>query len=196
MHPTPTHRLIVFQPRDTLDRLFAVSVVIKGLDGLVELVAGLALLLITPPQVEAAAAQFAGSLVGSLLPDAVSAWAVTAAEHVTITGLAFGASYLLAHGVVKVVLVGALLRNKLWAYPLMIAVLIGFLVFQGYQLAHRPSAGLVVLSLFDVVVLVLTWREFHRQRSGRRALESATTRAASTDEGTAQARLSVQASPL
>ena len=35
----------------------------------------------------------------------------------------FGAVYLLTHGLVKVVLVVALLLNKLWAYPWMIGVL-------------------------------------------------------------------------
>jgi uncharacterized membrane protein len=29
----------------------------------------------------------------------------------------FGAVYLLAHGLVKVILAAALLKNRLWAYP-------------------------------------------------------------------------------
>ncbi|GAA3634216.1 DUF2127 domain-containing protein [Microlunatus ginsengisoli] len=190
MNSTP-HRLITFQPRDSLDRLFAVSIAIKGLDGLFELFAGAALLPITPEQVETAAGRFAGSLIAAWLPDTVSAWAVANAERVTIAGLAFGAYYLLAHGLVKIVLVAALLRNKLWAYPVMITVLAGFVLFQCYELSQRPSVGLVVLTVFDVAVIGLTVREYGRQRQ-RRQQRAIDAEPAPTDEQS-QVRLSVGA---
>ena len=55
----------------------------------------------------------------------------------------FGAVYLLLHGAVKVVLVIALLLNKLWAYPCMIVVLLIFIGYQLYRIALNPSAGLI-----------------------------------------------------
>lgn len=165
------HRLITFRPQDGLDRLFAVSVAIKGLDGLLELLGGLALLLLTPEKVEAIAAAFAHSVLGAVLPDAVSGWAIAGAERLTSSGLAFGAAYLLAHGVLKVFLVAALLRNKLWAYPWMVAVLVGFVAYQSVAFVHAPSLGLAVLTLFDVAVIALTWREYRHQRRQRRARE-------------------------
>ena len=77
----------------------------------------------------------------------------------------FAAIYLLAHGLVKVVLVGALLRNKLWAYPWLIAVLLAFIVYQLYLIVLNPTAGLVALTLFDAAVAWLTWREWRKQPS-------------------------------
>ena len=168
MDTEPRHRLIIFQPHDALDRVFAVSIVLKGLDGLLELLAGLALLLVSTEQVEALVRLVTGGAVGALLPDAASTWATTTAEGLTASGLAFGAVYLLAHGVVKIALVAALLRNKLWAYPWMIVVLIGFVLFQCYELVHHPTAGLAVLTIFDLIVIVLTAREYGRQRRSRR----------------------------
>ena len=73
-------------------------------------------------------------------------------------------SDLLLHGAVKVVLVIALLLNKLWAYPCMIVVLLIFIGYQLYRIALQPSAGLVLLTAFDVVIVALTWREYRRQR--------------------------------
>lgn len=169
MDTRPRHRLIIFQPHDALDRVFAVSIILKGLDGLLELLAGLALLLISTEQVEALVREVTGGAVGAMLPDTASTWATTAAERLTASGLAFGAVYLLAHGVVKIVLVAALLRNKLWAYPWMIVVLIGFVLFQCYELVHHPTAGLAALTLFDLIVIVLTAREYGRQRRNRQA---------------------------
>ena len=68
MKPHPTRRLVTFRPRDTLDRLFAVTVAIKGLDGLLELIGGLALLVITPEQVERIASVFARQRAGHRPP--------------------------------------------------------------------------------------------------------------------------------
>ena len=79
-------------------------------------------------------------------------------------GLTFGAVCLLVHGVVKVTLVIALLRNKLWAYPWMIAVLLAFIAYQIYLIVLGPSPGLVALTVFDVLIVVLTWREYRKQR--------------------------------
>jgi len=76
----------------------------------------------------------------------------------------FGAVYLLTHGAVKVVLVVALLLNKLWAYPWMIVVLLLFIGYQLYRISIDPTAGLIALTIFDVVIVLLTWREFRVQR--------------------------------
>ena len=75
----------------------------------------------------------------------------------------FGAVYLLAHGLVKVVLVAALLKNQLWAYPWTIAFLGVFIVYQLYRLSLKASVGLAVLTVFDAVIAWLTWREYRKQ---------------------------------
>ena len=79
----------------------------------------------------------------------------------------FGAIYLLAHGIVKVALVTALLLNKLWAYPWMIMVLILFIGYQLYRIALHPTVGMVALTIFDLVIVVLTGREYGQQRRAR-----------------------------
>jgi len=91
------------------------------------------------------------------------------AGGLTGVGLTFGAVYLLLHGVVKVTLVIALLRNKLWAYPWMIAMLLAFIAYQGYLIVLGPSPGLIALTIFDVLIVVLTWREYRKQRGIRSA---------------------------
>jgi uncharacterized membrane protein len=75
----------------------------------------------------------------------------------------FGAVYLLAHGLVKVVLVAALLRNQRWAYPWMIGFLGVFIGYQVYRLRLQPSVGLAALTVFDAVIAWLTYREYRRQ---------------------------------
>jgi uncharacterized membrane protein len=70
----------------------------------------------------------------------------------------------LIHGAVKVGLVIALLLNKLWAYPSMIIVLLISIGYQLYRIVLNPSACLIALTVFDALIVALTWREYRRQR--------------------------------
>jgi uncharacterized membrane protein len=151
-----------------LDRAFLIGVVLKGLDGVLELFGGLLLLAVSP----AAINDRARALTQHELSEDPHDFLATHLLHYTgtLTGgtLRFGAVYLLTHGAVKIVLVAAVLKNYLWAYPLLIVFLLAFIVYQLYRLTFAPSAGLVGLTVFDAVVTWLTWREYLRQRSMRR----------------------------
>jgi uncharacterized membrane protein len=96
--------------------------------------------------------------------DVIARYLLHTADGLTGSAVLFGAVYLLAHGAVKVGLVIALLLNKLWAYPCMITVLLIFIGYQLYRIVLQPSVGLVALTVFDAVIVVLTWREYRRQR--------------------------------
>src|SRR5262249_5554126 len=80
----------------------------------------------------------------------------------------FAAVYLLSHGIVKVVLVVAVLRRQLWAYPWMIALLAVFIVYQLYRLSYRFTLGVALGTLFDALVMVLTSLEYRRRRAAPR----------------------------
>jgi uncharacterized membrane protein len=101
--------------------------------------------------------------------DVVANFLVDSSHRLTGSGVAFAAAYLLAHGVVKVVLVTALLRNQLWAYPWTIVVLIAFVVYQLYRIALHATVGLIALTVFDLAIIWLTWREYHKRRRPRAA---------------------------
>ena len=83
----------------------------------------------------------------------------------------YAALYLLSHGAAKVVLVVAVLRGRLRAYPAMIAVIGAFIAYQLYRLYFDLTLGLSLLTLFDAFVVWLTWREYQAKR-GARALAS------------------------
>jgi len=78
------------------------------------------------------------------------------------------AIYLLSHGVIKMFAVIALLRKKLWGYPLSIAVFGGFIVYQIYRFTVTGGIGLIVLTIFDLVVIWLIWLEYRVVKLGRK----------------------------
>ena len=158
-----------FRRGDLLDRAFAIGISLKGLDGVLEVIGGLLLLVLTPSTID----RLTKSLTQHELSEDPHDFLATHLLHATgtLTGstLRFGAIYLLAHGAVKIVLVAALLRNQLWAYPWTIAFLIAFIAYQLYRMTFAPSIGLVGLTVFDVVVAWLTYREYVKQRRLPRA---------------------------
>ena len=85
----------------------------------------------------------------------------------------FGAVYLLIHGVVKVFLVVAVLRDKLWAYLWLIGFLVAFIGWQGYELVRHFTWGLAALTAFDILIVVLTVREYRIHRARRRERDDA-----------------------
>ena len=53
----------------------------------------------------------------------------------------------------------------MWAYPWMIAVLLLFIAYQTYQISLTPTIGLIALTVFDLAIVALTWREYRQQRT-------------------------------
>lgn len=150
-----------------LDRVFRVSLVLKGLDGVLELIGGALLLAVPPHRIAALVRVLTQHELSEDPGDLVATSLRHLAGGLTPSASLFGAVYLLLHGLVKVVLVWAVLADRLWAYPWMIAFLLVFIGYQGYQIAVAPSWGLVLLTAFDLFVVYLTWREYGLHRARR-----------------------------
>jgi uncharacterized membrane protein len=45
-------------------------------------------------------------------------------------------------------------------------LLLLFIAYQLYRIVLNPTAGLIGLTVFDAVIVALTWREYHEQRRG------------------------------
>ena len=157
----------MFKPQDWLDRVFEIGIIGKGLNGCLELIGGLLLLFATPDRIHHLAAMITQGELSEDPHDLIATHLLHTANGITGPAVLFGALYLLAHGLVKVTLVVALLLNKLWAYPWMIAVLTVFIGYQLYRIALAPTVGLVALTLFDLAIVALTWREYGVQRRRR-----------------------------
>jgi len=157
-----------FRPTDLLDRTFEVGIILKGLDGALEVLGGLLLLLVSPATISRITTTLTQHELSEDPHDFIATHLLKTTHGLTGSAVHFGAYYLLSHGMVKIVLVVALLKNKLWAYPWMIAFLGVFIVYQACRLTFRPSLGLAALTVFDILVACLTVREYRKQLAGHR----------------------------
>jgi uncharacterized membrane protein len=53
----------------------------------------------------------------------------------------------------------------LWAYIALIGVTVLFVVYQVYRIADEFSLGLFLLTLFDLVIIYLTQKEYRRHKA-------------------------------
>jgi uncharacterized membrane protein len=147
-----------------IHQIFEISVLLKGAHALIECIGGLVLAFISTSAI--------ASLVNSLTQeeliedpnDFVAAHLLNLAQNFTVSTQNLYAFYLLSHGLIKVFLVIGLLRNKLWAYPVSLVVLGLFIVYQLYRFSYTHGFGLIVLTVFDVVVMGLIWHEYRLVR--------------------------------
>jgi uncharacterized membrane protein len=75
----------------------------------------------------------------------------------------YGGLYLLAEGIVKIVLVIGLLRGKTWAYPAALGILSLFIFYQTVRLFMHYSLPILLLTLFDLLVISLIFYEYRRR---------------------------------
>ena len=145
-------------------QIFEISILLKGAHALIECIGGLVLAFVSTSAIT--------NLVNALTQeeliedpnDFVATHLLSLAQNLTVSTQRFYAFYLLSHGVIKLLLVAGLLRKKLWAYPASLLVLGLFIVYQLYRFSYTHGVGLIVLTVFDVIVMGLIWHEYQMVR--------------------------------
>jgi uncharacterized membrane protein len=147
-----------------LHRVFEISLLLKAFFAVLEALGGIVAFLV--PQ------RFLLRLIieltqqgGILHPDnAVSEALIHWAQNFSISTRHFVGLYLLTHGLVKLLALLGLWRDKSWAYPFAIIVFVLFIIYQLYRFTFTHSPWLLLLTVFDIAVLGLIWNEYRMRR--------------------------------
>ena len=144
---------------------FNLSIIAKGIDGLIEIVGGFLLFFVAPDRINAAIRLLTQHELSEDPRDLIATYLLNSTHNLTKGVTMFAAAYLLWHGVVKAGLVTALLLESRWAYPAAIVAFFLFLVYQLYRYTHTHSPALLALSIVDMLVIALTWIEYKRLKA-------------------------------
>ncbi len=144
-------------------RAFDVGIVLKGLDGLFEGIAGGILLLTTRPALLGIAHWLTRQELIEDPDDFLAHHLMQLAQMLSIGSWHFAGAYLLGHGLVKLGLVLALWRGSRWAYPTAMAILTAFIAYQCYRWLHHASLFLALLTVLDAVIVLLIGVEWRRR---------------------------------
>jgi len=148
-----------------IHQIFVASVIIKGLDALVESAGGLALYFVSTNEILWWVNRLTQEELVEDPRDLIATNLMSAAHHLSVGTQSFYAFYLLSHGLIKIFLVAGLLKEILWAYPASLVALAAFIAYQLYRYTYTHSMGLIALSVFDVFVLFLVWHEWRLLRN-------------------------------
>ena len=147
-----------------IHQVFAVSVSLKGLHALLEIVLGIALYLTSAEKIAGAISDWSNRQIALEQNDWIATHLLRFAEGFSVEKHDFYAFYLLSHGIVKGVVVVGLLKEKLWAYPASFVVFSAFIAYQLYRYSFTNDFSLILLSIFDLFVIALAVHEYRLLR--------------------------------
>ncbi len=143
-------------------RVFWIGVLFKAFDGILEIVGGVLLWAVSSQ----AMTSFAYVLLEPELAEDPNDWL---ANHLLIwifdlsaDSKVFAIAYLLAHGIVKLVIVAGIWFSQLWAYWLAGIVFSLFVVYQVAYFFLTHSLMMLFLTLVDLVIIALLPPEHRR----------------------------------
>jgi len=148
---------------------FRTGITMKGVDGLLEALGGVLLWFIKPPAMGRALRVLSLHELSRDPHDFIGIHLLHISARLAHSDPTFASIFLLTHGLTKAALAVALWLNELWAYPLAIFVFSLFSAYQIYRFSHTHSIALLVITVFDVSIIWLTWEEYGVQRAAREA---------------------------
>jgi len=134
-------------------------VIAKGVDGALELIGGLLLLILSPPAITGAILFLVQGELKEDPTDLVANLLVRDTGRI-INSRVPASSFLILHGAVKLALVVGLATNKFWSYPAAIVVFTAFAIYQICQLVLQSSLFLGFVTALDIVVVFLIVAEY------------------------------------
>lgn len=156
--------------RELLHGFYRLSVLLKGIDGALEVIGGVLLVFFSPLTITKTFL-FLGR---TELVDDPRHPLITFIYHM-VSGLSihrrhFYSLLFFSHGAVKLFLVNGLMRNKLWAYPATMVIFTAFALYQTFEIYSSPSILLVVITAIDIFVVLLIGREYRTIKNRQIAL--------------------------
>lgn len=146
---------------------YLAGIALKGIDGLIEICAGVALLLLAPSTIAGIIAFVANIALAEGPLGALAAYAPHITSGLTVGTERFVSAYLLVHGAIKLGLVVGLMCHWRHAYPVAVALLTAFVGYQFYRLVRYHSPTLAVFTALDVGIVLLIACDWYRTEHAR-----------------------------
>ena len=148
--------------RDILHKSFEVGILLKGVDGILEILGGFLLMFLNPDRLNKLIVLFTQHELSQDPRDFIANYLIKFGTGFSISAQHFGSFYLFSHGIIKLVLVYLLWKRKIWSYPLAIIFLLLFIFYQIYRYTFTHSIWMIFLTIFDIIMIVLTIIEYNR----------------------------------
>jgi uncharacterized membrane protein len=141
-------------------RLFQVAVVVKGIDGVLDVLGAVLLLAFGPVGVGGVTRFLTQHELGEDPGDLLAGLLVRHTQGISVATVHFAAAYLSVHGLIKIWLASTLIRDRRGVFPVALVVMGLFVAYELLRLHYYPSGALAFLTALDVMIIVLVWFEY------------------------------------
>ena len=146
-------------------RLFRIGIILKAVDGVLEVIGAFLFLIISPVTLNKIVIFLTRHELSEDPHDLVANYLLHLTRDLSISSQVFGFVYLFSHGVIKLVLIFSLWKQRLWSYPVAVVFFTLFGIYQMYKYYLNPSLGWILLTLLDIFVIVLTLLEYRELKA-------------------------------
>lgn len=154
-----------YHPSNLFDKVFEGGIILKGVDGFLEFLGGLLVLFVSPTRLHGFITFVTHRELVEDPHDKVANLLIHATNHYAAGGRTFLVIYLWIHAAIKLIAVIGILKNLMWAYPFSLVSLGLLALYQIYSIFFvKVSVGMILLTVFDVIILGLIWREYGKVR--------------------------------
>jgi uncharacterized membrane protein len=146
---------------------YLVTILFKGFVGLLEFTGGIIIAAFGPQQLNRLVLSWTNPELFEARQNEILQLLRHGVHELAQTKGYFVIFYLLVHGTLKMTITAVLLRGHGgWVFPFASAILVGFIAFFGYDMAHNWSNWVLGLTLFDTVTLALVLNEWRNWKTG------------------------------
>lgn len=156
--------MLKIRERKILHDLFVIGVIIKGIDGLLELIGGIVLASVKSGSMFKIIQTIFQHEIAQDPTDLIANYFIRLSHSLSVSTISFIAVYLIIHGTIKIGLFSGLWYKKLWAYPLVGILLFLFVVYQLIRFFNTYSILLLFLTSVDILIIILLRFEYKRQK--------------------------------
>ena len=142
--------------------VFWIGIIFKAVDGLLEITGGLVLLVVSSEAIRGLAYVLVEPELAQDPNDWLANHLLIWIFHLSTDSRVFAIAYLLVHGIIKLVIVGAIWFSQLWAYWLAGIVFSLFVVYQVVNFFMTCSMMMVLLTIVDLIIIALLPPEHRR----------------------------------
>ena len=146
-----------------MNKLFLFTIILKGIDGCIDLFAGL-FLFFFPSSIPDTFIPYLINREITEPPHQINQFLITFSQNTPPEVWSFLAFYLTLHGLIKIGLVFAFTRKDYATYKVAEGVLMLFIGYQLYRFLYTHSIILLILIGIDILILFLAQRESKKLR--------------------------------
>lgn len=146
---------------------FRIGIVLKALYDVGEVLSGIFLLFLTPERMSKLITLISKNELSEDPKDFLMNYLVAFSHTFTHSMQHFTSFYLLSHGIVKILVLILLWKEKLWAYPLSVVIFSVFIILQMQRFTHTHSIALLFFTFIDIIMIILTILEYRNIKADK-----------------------------